>query len=423
MVSATTTSGTGSFQIVAPSGQVRVAVETGSLDTRAAKLPDTFRWTGDARLKAGQAITVTLPETRSVTVASTDAAGAPLAAAGVTAPDTRPAAPAVLWPGGPVMTGTQQVAARSVATDSAGRAQLRAFATYDLGNVRVEHSPSPGVSERTTLASLAVQDDLIVVAVPSRPTCTPRAVPDLAGPAVPLVSDLDRVTLGQSSSRAPLMTTADRIVTGAIPRCRTTLHVPAMRCATSTTRASHYAGSPGILAYAYAVDQRPEVPRHDGEDCRGQRSRLAGLEPRARPRQRPRSPPLSRSPTGWSAARMTTAQRATVAARLLTTRMVMAYSCADGALVQASDDRQPEHVIATAADLDRLACAPTRPGWASVGVADGTVALARLRDPDRDRASLADGPTVEGLMYSTYEAANLALLHATQWRNRVGRIQ
>jgi hypothetical protein len=280
----------------------------------------------------------------------------------------------------------------------------------------VEHTPSPGVSQRSTLAGIAVLDDVLAVAVPSRPTCTPRVVPDLAGPAVTLVSDLDRATPRANSSRAALLTTADRIVSGAIPAVsyNASRSGDALRYLYDEGVALRRVT--GVLAYAYASTHDPRYL--------DTMARTVALNAAGWPDWNP-GHPLDNAQVAtavalayrWSAPRMTTAQRSTVA-RALTTRMVMAYSCADGDLAaKRMTTGNQNSVIATAATLSALALRTDTSGWSSVGVSDGTGALARFRSPTGSGYSLAEGPTVEGLMYTTYEAANVALLHATRWRN------
>jgi hypothetical protein len=415
LTTATTTS-SGAFALVPPSGPVRVVVDSGDLGTRAAGLPDAFRWSGEAALVAGQTLPITLPAPLLVTVVATDAVGQPVAAAGVTAADSRAVSPAVLWPGGPAMSGTQQVAGQLVATGSDGRARLRAFATYDLGAVTVEHVPAPGVSQRAVLASLAVLEPVMLVAVPSRSACTPRVVPDLAGPQVTLVADLDQVTPRAGASRTALLQTADRIVTGSIP----TVAYNSAR----TGDALRYLYDEGvalrrvtgILAYAYAAT-------HDGKYLDAMARKVA-VNAAGWPDWNP-GHPLDTAQVatavslayGWSARRMTSAERASVSTAL-TSRMVMAYSCADGALAaKRSTTGNQNTVIASAATLAGLALRADSAGWPSVGASDGAGALARYKAPTGSGNSLAEGPTVEGLMYTTYEAANVALLHATRWRN------
>ena len=231
-----------------------------------------------------------------------------------------------------------------------------------------------------------------------------------------LVSDLDRVTPRAGSSRTSLMTTADRIVSGAIPAVSYN--------SARTGDALRYLYDEGvalrritgILAYAYASTHDPKYL--------DTMARTVALNAAGWPDWNP-GHALDNAQVAtavalayrWSAARMTSTQRATVS-RALTARMVMAYSCADGALAaKRLTTGNQNSVIATAATLSSLALRSDASGWSSVGVSDGTSALARFREPTGSGHSLSEGPTVEGLMYTTYEAANVALLHATRWRN------
>lgn len=114
---------------------------------------------------------------------------------------------------------------------------------------------------------------------------------------------------------------------------------------------------------------------------------------------------------------MSAAERSVVADALVT-RMVMPYACTDGVLARSRHlTGNWATVVASAAVLAGLAVRADTPAWASVAVADGTAALAQAGADDGSGRSVAGGPTVEGLMYTTYEAAALALLHATRWRN------
>ena len=76
-------------------------------------------------------------------------------------------------------------------------------------------------------------------------------------------------------------------------------------------------------------------------------------------------------------------------------------------------------MIGTAAVLAGLAVRPDEPAWSAAAVEAGAASLRRTAAPDGSGRSLADGPTVEGLMYTTYEAANVALLQATVAANRL----
>ena len=416
VVAATQTSSRGQFTLKVPPANWRLVIGSGSPDRRGAGLPQVFDWRGEVSIAKSTSIPVRLPPVRSLSVLATDQVGAPLSGAAVTVPNPRGTLPAVLWPGGPPMVGTQQVSVTSSATGSSGRAVLAGFPTEDVGTTQITYSPSTGINQSTTLGAQSLAKDSFVVGIPSRPGCTPRAVPDFGGTAPVLVADLNGVTLRPSDSRSRLLAAADDIVSGTIPQVdyNTNRTGDALRYLYDEGVALRRIT--GILAYAYA-----ETKRDVFLDAMASRVALnAAAWPDWNPGHRLDTAQIATAVAlayRWSAGRMTTAQRSTVASAL-TTRMIMAYSCADGALGDAKTlTGNINTVMATAATLTGLALRADRSGWASVGVADGTAALARLRLPTRIGASIADGPTVEGLMYSTYEAANLALLHATKWRN------
>ena len=416
VVAATQTSSKGQFTLKVPPANWRLVIGSGSPDRRGAGLPQVFDWRGEVTIAKTTSIPVRLPSVRSLSVLATDQVGAPLSGAAVTVPDPRGTLPAVLWPGGPPMVGTQQVSVKSSATGSSGRAVLAGFPTEDVGTTQITYSPSTGISQSTTLGAQSLASDSFVVGIPSRPGCTPRAVPDFGGTAPVLVADLNGVTLRPSGSRSSLLAAANDIVSGAIPQVdyNTARTGDALRYLYDEGVALRRIT--GILAYAYAATNQDVFL-----DAMASRVALnAAAWPDWNPGHRLDTAQIATAVAlayRWSAGRMTTAQRSTVASAL-TTRMIMAYSCADGALGEAKTlTGNVNTVMATAATLTGLALRADRSGWASVGVADGTAALARLRLPTGIGASIADGPTVEGLMYSTYEAANLALLHATKWRN------
>ena len=416
VVAATQTSSKGQFTLKVPPANWRLVIGSGSPDRRGAGLPQVFDWRGEVTITKTTSLPVRLPSVRSLSVLATDQVGAPLSGAAVTVPDPRGTLPAVLWPGGPPMVGTQQVSVKSSATGSSGRAVLAGFPTENVGTTQITYSPSTGISQSTTLGAQSLASDSFVVGIPSRPGCTPRAVPDFGGTAPVLVADLNGVTLGPSGSRSSLLAAANDIVSGAIPQVvyNTARTGDALRYLYDEGVALRRIT--GILAYAYAATNQDVFL-----DAMASRVALnAAAWPDWNPGHQLDTAQIATAVAlayRWSAGRMTTAQRSTVASAL-TTRMIMAYSCADGALGQAkSTTGNVNTVMATAATLTGLALRADRSGWASVGVADGTAALARLRLPTGIGASIADGPTVEGLMYSTYEAANLALLHATKWRN------
>ena len=416
VVATTQTSSKGQFTLKVSPAKWRLVIGSGSLDRRGAGLPQVFDWRGEVTIAKSTSIPVRLPSARSFSVLATDQVGAPLSGAAVTVPDARGTIPAVLWPGGPPMVGTQQVSVTSSATGSSGRAVLAGFPTEDVGTTKIAYSPSTGVSQSTTLGAQSLANDSFVVGIPSRPGCTPRAVPDFGGTAPVLVADLDGVTLRPSGSRESLLKAADEIVSGKIPQVayNTFRTGDALRYLYDEGVALRRIT--GILAYAYAATKEDVYLDAMVDKVALNAASWPDWNPKHRLDTAQIATPVALA-YRWSAGRMTAEQRSTVASAL-TTRMIMAYSCTDGELGQVRfRTGNINTVMATAATLTGLALRADRSGWASVGVADGTAALGRLRLPTGVGASIADGPTVEGLMYSTYEAANLALLHATKWRN------
>lgn len=122
----------------------------------------------------------------------------------------------------------------------------------------------------------------------------------------------------------------------------------------------------------------------------------------------------------WSRDRLTPAERREVSTALVD-RLLAPYTCGTGpglAGLRTGTGNQAT-VIGTAAVLAGLAVRTDQPGWSAAGVEAGASSLRRTAAPDGSGRSLADGPTVEGLMYTTYEAANLALLAATVGANRL----
>jgi hypothetical protein len=92
---------------------------------------------------------------------------------------------------------------------------------------------------------------------------------------------------------------------------------------------------------------------------------------------------------------------------------VTPYVCGAGGLAtrRVAEGNQAT-VVGTAVVLAGLA-ARGDAGWSDPAVQAGSAALARHATADGSGRSLADGPTAEGLMYTTYEAASVALLDAT----------
>ena len=388
-------------------------IASGSVDAGQHSLPERFSWSGDLDVASDLALPVRLPSARRVTVVATDGYGRQLPSAGVGS-DEADVIGGALWPGGPVLTGRQQVTAGRLSMDAAARALLWSFPTGQL-SAYVEDNPAPGTVSRSDIA-LPVIDDMTVAAIPGRSACTPRAVTELGVGPVRLVSDLDTVTVRDSASRTDLLRRADEIVAGTIPAVAYNAQRTGDALRYLYDEGVALRRVTGILAYAYAV-------RRDTRYLDAMAAKVA-VNAAGWPDWNP-GHPLDTAQVatavalayGWSRARMSPAQRSLVAGAL-TTRMVLSYACGDGALAsKRSASGNQNSVFATAAVLAGLAVRNDATAWGSASVQDGAAALARVRLADGTGSSLASGPTVEGLMYTTYEAANVSMLHATLWRN------
>jgi hypothetical protein len=405
----TRTDGAGVFRLESPTGDQRLVVDSGSLDTPNAQLPDTFSWSGPLEVTSDVNLPLVLPEARRVSVAAGDTAGRALGGARIGVTGEAQVARAKLWPGGPEMTGRQLARREPLATDATGRTFLWSFPTENLSTF-VEYTSPEGAGARSDL-STAITGDTTLAAMPQRNACT-RPVADLGPGPVRLVSDLDAVTVRDSASKQPLIQRADEIVTGGIPAV--------VYNSTRTGDAKRYLYDEGvalrritgILAYAYAATKDPKYL--------DTMASTVALKAAAWPDWNPDHPlDTAQIATavslayGWSSGRMTPEQRAAVSGALVS-RMALEYSCGDGRIAATRKAKGNQNtVIATAAVLTGLAVRNEASVWGSAAVADGTAALERVRRPDGRGRSLASGPTVEGLMYTTYEAASLALLHAT----------
>ncbi|MBA2768014.1 MAG: carboxypeptidase regulatory-like domain-containing protein [Sporichthyaceae bacterium] len=416
LLAQTTTDAAGAYRLVTPQGALRLVIGSGSLNRQADALPGAFRWQVDVEITGDRALEIFLPRAHRLTVAATSAAGRPLSSAKVLADADRPTVVASLWSGGPAATGTQQVAPITATTGADGRATVWAFSSADVAPLYVEHtSPSGGVN-RTTMPALAISADQMVVAIPERPGCTPRPATDLGTGPVRLVSDLATVAVRESASKATLLRTADDLVSGAIPTVayNATLSGDPLRYLYDEGVALRRVT--GILAYAYAATKKTVYLDTMARKVALNAARWPDWNP-GHPLDTAQVATAVSLAYGWSGARLSADERAAVADSLVT-RMVLPYSCDDGMLVaQRNASGNQNTVIATGAALAGLAVRNDATAWASVGVGDGTGALARFRIDDGMGRSVAGGPTVEGFMYSTYEAASLALLHATRWRN------
>ena len=411
-----TTDVAGAYRLASPQGTVRLVIGSGNVNRQADTLPGSFSWQTDVEITGDRALDVTLPRAHRVTVVATDTAGRPLSAARVLAESDRPTTGASLWPGGPAATGMQRVSPLAATTGADGRAVVWAFGSAEIAPLYVEYSSTSGVVNRTTMASLAISADQMVVSIPDRPGCTPRRATDLGGGPVRLVSDLATVAVRESASKTALLRTADDLVSGAIPTVayNATLSGDPLRYLYDEGVALRRVA--GVLAYAYAVTKKTVYLDTMARKVALNAARWPDWNP-GHPLDTAQVATAVSLAYGWSGARLSADERATVADALVT-RMVLSYACDDGMLAaQRNATGNQNTVIATGAALAGLAVRNDATAWASVGVGDGTGALARFRIDDGLGRSVAGGPTVEGFMYSMYEAASLALLHATRWRN------
>lgn len=404
----------GRFRLAAPPWAARLLVASGDADRSAPGLPGRFRLSTDLPRWDDEPLRVRLPRAYRTTVVATDGNGRPVAGAVVTAGAETPLRAAPLWAGGSAVTGTQQPAPAPRSTGPDGRAEVWAFPTPDLGPLTVTPAGAPATS--ATLTGLDVTGDQTAVAVPGRPACVPRRPSRDLGPGdTTLVGDLDATTVRESPARAALLQTADAIVAGSIPAVAYN--------ATLTGDPKRYLYDEGvalrritgILGYAYAATKDPRYLDTMATTVALNAARWPDWNP-GHPLDTAQVATAVALAYSWSGHRLAPADRAVVA-DALTSRMVLAYSCADGPLGAArSWGGNRSTVVATAAALSAIAVRNDAPAWASVALDDAVAALRRaLRDTESGR-SVATGPTVEGFMYTTYEAANLALLHATRWR-------
>ena len=414
VVAQTLTGDLGEFRLETAAGPSRLVVASGTLVGRDVSLPDRFRWSAGLDVTGDVTLPLRLPLARRVTVVATDGYGRPIASSRVGGIVEADVTAAALWPGGPVLAGRQSVATEPISTGDSGKAVLWSFPTGQL-SAYVENNPAPGIVARSDII-LAVAEDVTVAAMPGRSACTPRAVTDLGPGPVRLVSDLDRVTVRDSASKAALLRRADEIVSGAIPAVahNSARTGDALRYLYDEGVALRRAT--GILAYAYAARRDVKYLDAMATTVAVNAARWPDWNP-GHPLDTAQIATAVALAYGWSGARMSPAQRGVVA-DALATRMVLSYSCSDGQLSskRAATGNQ-NTVIATAAVLAGLAVRNDATVWGSAAVEDGAGALARFRLADGTGRSLASGPTVEGLMYTTYEAANLSLVHATAWRN------
>lgn len=244
--------------------------------------------------------------------------------------------------------------------------------------------------------------------VRTAPVC-PTGPP--VGTPVHLVADLETVQVRDSASRGPLIAAADAIVASGSP--------PVTYRGDGDPDPLRYLYDEGValrrvtgvLGYAYAATHDPKYL-----------DTLAGVVVgvAAWPDWN-QGHPLDTAQVGtavalaysWTRDRLTPQQREAVTG-VLVERLLAPYACDGGGLARyriATGNQVT--VVGSAVVLAGLALRADEPQWSATAVRAGADALRRFASPDGSGRSLADGPTAEGLMYTTYEAANLALLHAT----------
>ncbi len=269
----------------------------------------------------------------------------------------------------------------------------------------------------TALALVAVQVATVVghrePRVPG--VRTSGGCPDapMASDAAPvhLVADLDTVQVREGASAPALLAVAEQVASGAIPLVR-----PRPVQGADPLRYLYDEGVAlrrvvGVLGYAYAATADPRHLDAMAAQTLGA-ARWADWNP---------DHPLDTAQVGaavalgfaWSRHRMTPAERVEVLAAL-ETRLVTPYVCGgpSGLGARRTGEGNQVTVVGTAVVLAGLA-ARGAAAWSDPAVRAGTGALARHAVADGSGRSLADGPTAEGLMYTSYEAANVALLAAT----------
>lgn len=251
----------------------------------------------------------------------------------------------------------------------------------------------------------------VTVTEVAAPSC-PRVTAGLGSRPIPVVADLDEVGVRDSPSRVGLLRAADGIVSGEIPAVTYNLTRTGDPLRYLYDEGVALRRVTGVLAFAYAATRDVRYL-----DAMAQRVALNAA------RWPDWNPGHSLDPAqvatavalayGWSRDRLAADERAVVV-RALTSRLSPPSSCRTGSDPARLPDRSNRTtVVATASVLAGLVLRDERPSWASVAVGEGVAALARSGADDGTGRSVAGGPTVEGLMYSTYEAASLALLHAT----------
>jgi hypothetical protein len=242
------------------------------------------------------------------------------------------------------------------------------------------------------------------------PDCPDPAAPALGTGPVHLVSDLDAVAVRESPAKPRLLEVAGQVVSGAVP---------------TATYNQHREGDPrrylydegvalrriaGVLAYGYAATKDPAYLDAMATHVAGNAADWPDWNP-GHPLDTAQIGTAVALAYGWSGARMTEPDRSAVTAALVS-RLLEPYLCEGGALRSyRSGHGNQATVVATAVALAGLALRDDAPRWAAAAVAAAGATLSGNR-------AVETGPTVEGLMYTNYEAANLALLWSTLWANQ-----
>lgn len=226
-----------------------------------------------------------------------------------------------------------------------------------------------------------------------------------------LVADLDAVAPREGPALDALLRSADAIVAGTVPRVSYNggLEGDPVRYLFDEGVALRRVA--GILAHAYAVTGDVGYLDVMARDVALNAARWPDWNP-GHPLDTAGVTAAVALALAWSGDRLEPVEQRVVVDALVG-RVLSAYSCVDGSLAAALDyTGNRATVVATAVALAGLAVRADEPAWAAAAVAEATTVLRRRATADAGR-SVATGPTVEGLMYTTYESANIALLHAT----------
>jgi hypothetical protein len=229
---------------------------------------------------------------------------------------------------------------------------------------------------------------------------------------VRLVADLDLVVPRVSPWRDPLLEVADRVVTGDIPAVsyNASRDGDALRYLYDEGVALRRVA--GVLGYAYAATKDRAFRRALASGVALNATRWPDWNP-GHPLDTAQVATAVALAYAWGAGELARDERDEVVSALRD-RVLRPYCLEDGELARFRTSAGNQcTVVATAVVLAGLAVRSDDADAASSALADGAVALAGLREADGSGRSPAGGPTVEGLMYTAYEAAHLALLHAT----------